>query len=477
MVCWDTFTLKVDPMAKVVHIPSARKFWDTSLHDMTCLNDGEIAMIFTIYSSSLGSMTDAEVERLFKASKQTVVSSFQSAAEHALMRCDLVNTTDLVTLQAFVLFIVLAAFADETRKSWVLTGMAHRLTYSPPDESSPFRAEITRRLRWRLWYLDHRRYEDGGVRTTSCNIGGLETLPLNVRDVDLDPDMTALPLPYHGWTEISFSLARLNIALTWHRVKCLPSVTQRLAAIDACEAQLKHAYLQFCDGMLPIHWLANHVSYVQLMEMRFKTIQVAPFPVTAHEHGIHHGGELWATSKKRDELFLAAIDIADIPRRLSMEPGARQWLWTLKGYMQFVPLSFLLAELRYRQASEVVERGWEVARKALSRQKNPREESKEAFRYLSSLMREAQQERHAREEKYQQLEMMNVLGGVNLYQLPQELGPFHVDPAGIQIQTPICPLWPAQDSPAPPPPAESGEENLFIVSTFDQPGPTNSTLR
>lgn len=109
-----------------------------------------------------------------------------------------------------------------------------------------------------------------------------------------------------------------------------------------------------CNGSDPIHWLAQHVSEVLILELRFKL------------YGARGSAQV-ANAASRDKLFLAAVAVLDIPRRLEAEPMAVHWSWLLKAYMQFLPLRFVLDELCYRPRSEVSDHAWTIANMALDR--------------------------------------------------------------------------------------------------------------
>ncbi|KAL2108623.1 hypothetical protein VUR80DRAFT_3584 [Thermomyces stellatus] len=204
---------------------------------------------------------------------------------------------------------------------WALTGLVRRLDcISAWKSSSPFEEEIRRRLRWELWYLDHRAHEDSGRGPAPLEAAGASELPLNVRDIDLDPFPPASPLPGPGWTEISFSLVRFEIARAARTMKLLPSTSQKLAMVDECERTVQYRYLRYCDGSEPVQWLAKHVAHVLLMELRFKLLRKdqpnIPYFVSGPDSKM-------CPRPAQDRLFLQVIDIVDTPRRIEAEPQAK----------------------------------------------------------------------------------------------------------------------------------------------------------
>lgn len=64
------------------------------------------ALLFSIYSCAVHSMTDEEVQKEFGQEKGLLQARFRTTTQKALSNAGLLKTTDLVLLQAFCLYIV-----------------------------------------------------------------------------------------------------------------------------------------------------------------------------------------------------------------------------------------------------------------------------------------------------------------------------------------------------------------------------------
>lgn len=385
--CWQLFLRNIDPLAKVLHQASTEKTLVKAINDPTALEKGESAVVFAVYLSSLSNMSATDAESFFGAPKHTALAVYREATEHALMKANLLATEDLTTLQGFVLFLSFNRFTDDARRVWVLTGLANRLSSAvKASTTSPFEREMRKRLRWKLWYLDYRAHEDLGQGVVPPDVAELPELPVNAADVDMDPAMTETPEPRHGWTAISFSLVQFEIACTARVVRAISQPQDKEDTISACERRIQSTYLRHCDGTKPIHWLAQHVAHVLIMELRFRL---------HHQQYISPAGHsaLMAHTSFQDQLFLTAVDILDTQRRIEMEPQAAHWSWLLVAYKQFWPLSFVLGELCCRQRSEAVDRAWEVAKGAFGRWKTD-DKSTARAETLSRLLARAQAARN-----------------------------------------------------------------------------------
>ena len=355
-ICWRVFLENVDQLAKVLHTPSAQSIIRKAVNNPASLRNGQRALLFAIYFSSISSMSTEDVEDCFKMNKATTLTMYCAATEQALTAADFLVTDDLVTFQAFVLFLSFSRYAKDAKLVWALTGLARRLCV-PTSNSSPFTREMHRRLKWQLWYLDRRASDDHGKDACSPDPMKDWELPLNINDEDIDPTMAVPPTARKGWTEMSFCLIRFGIANTSRLLEGDLSQGQKEKMINECSIKMQMDHLRYCDNSQPIHWLAQHISYVMISEMWIKLYN-DEWLSNNFSSGIH---------VTRNQILLTAIDIVDTPRRLEAEPQAKRWKWLLPAYLQYHPLAFLLNELCHGQQSDILERTWTVTENAFKR--------------------------------------------------------------------------------------------------------------
>jgi hypothetical protein len=323
------------------------------------IDNDESALLFTIYAAALSSMPSTDAKSYDNVPKHAAIAAYRGATEHALARANLTTTGKLTTLQAFVLHLSLNRFTDDAKRVWALTALASRLCSGQQANISPFAQEMRKRLRWELWYLDHRAHQDIGQGSAPPGTNQLPDLPVNAKDAHISPAMMTPPRLCHEWTEIAFSLIQFEIATTAHMVGATSQLRSKEAIIDACEERIFSTYLRHCDGTEPIHWLARHVARVLLLELRLR--------IHSRQHIVLANHPLDLSHPCQDQLFLAAVDVLDSQRIIDKDPEAAQWSWLLAGYKKFWPLSFVLAELCYLPGSAAVDRAWEVATTAYGR--------------------------------------------------------------------------------------------------------------
>jgi hypothetical protein len=104
----DIYLNQVDRIIKVLHRPSLKRHLleGTPYPAVKSSREAENALDTAVFYAAVASMTDRQCYNLFQCSRNEVLPEYQSACEMALERADLMRTTDMMVLQAFVLYLV-----------------------------------------------------------------------------------------------------------------------------------------------------------------------------------------------------------------------------------------------------------------------------------------------------------------------------------------------------------------------------------
>ena len=110
---YSAFMSNVDPVVKILHRPSLQRYFieDTGELDCSPGPKGWDAIRFAIYYATTTSLTRGECLQQLGEEKAVLLDRFRSATELELARADVVNTEDMSTLQALVLYLV-SCFAE-----------------------------------------------------------------------------------------------------------------------------------------------------------------------------------------------------------------------------------------------------------------------------------------------------------------------------------------------------------------------------
>jgi hypothetical protein len=109
---YSAFMTNVDPVVKVLHGPSLRRYLveETGKLDCSPGPKGWDALKFAIYYTTTTSLTPEECLKRLGEEKAVMLRRFRSATELALARADFVNTEEMSTLQALILYLVSRSF-------------------------------------------------------------------------------------------------------------------------------------------------------------------------------------------------------------------------------------------------------------------------------------------------------------------------------------------------------------------------------
>jgi hypothetical protein len=108
MTYLSIFLDNVHPLTKIVHEPSMKQLVKDSLLDSpsTSMTNLKNALLLSIYSCAVASLTDSECQSIFGVSQPGLLGAFQDATRHALLEASFLKVPDLDLLRAHILLLV-----------------------------------------------------------------------------------------------------------------------------------------------------------------------------------------------------------------------------------------------------------------------------------------------------------------------------------------------------------------------------------
>lgn len=170
---WEGYKDTVEPLIKVLHIPTFEPTFKDALLYPEKVSKGLESLLFAIYYGAVTSLTNEECSQVCGEERPSLLIKYRFALEQALARANFLYCDEIVVLQAFVIFLILMRRNAEARKLWTLTGLIVRIAQTlgiHRDGSHfglpPFEIEMRRRLWWQVCVLDARSSEDHGCDPT-----------------------------------------------------------------------------------------------------------------------------------------------------------------------------------------------------------------------------------------------------------------------------------------------------------------------
>ncbi|KAL8819178.1 MAG: hypothetical protein Q9223_002331 [Gallowayella weberi] len=325
----------VDPISRILHKPTLRKFISGAKDHLDTMPGGNKmqALMFAMYFAAITSLTPEECMASFREEKHQLLARYRYGTEQALVQADILNSMEMVTLQAFA-------------------------------SLSPFNTEMRRRLWWQIIILDGRAAEDRGSDPMITEMSYNTLMPSNVNDEDIDPEMTHPIVGREGYTEMTFCLICHEVSVTIRQLNyvppglCggsstgdLPDREEKERLVNECHERLETKYLRYCDTSVPLSWVTSMVARMIMARMWL----IVHKPLQRQE------GEMSPHGSKDDMKILSmATEVIEYAHVLETEPHAGKWRWFLGTWHQWYALAMTLAELCKHPHGPTADRAWQA---------------------------------------------------------------------------------------------------------------------
>ncbi|KAL4983687.1 hypothetical protein BDW68DRAFT_29301 [Aspergillus falconensis] len=392
---FDIFNMNVAPLVRVFHMPTLHHlFWD-AVASMDSIDRNIEALLFAIYYAAIISLDPSQCIELLGYPRSSVLETYRFAVEQATARADLLNTQNLILLQATVLFLTALRNEDDSRTVWSLTSLVYHIAQAMGLHRDgqefglrPLETELRRRLWWHICLLDNRSTDYHGAEPIVHESVFDTRMPLNINDTDLTAEMTQPPVEREGITEMTFCLMRCHaMRVVWKLGYTAPrnkfgsaaadthqdSVKQDALAEDL-ERLLQDRYLKYCDTSIP--FLRLTVSVARIITLRLWMTILSP--------------RCHADKTIRERLFNISVQVLQLSNDMLTSEELHQWVWHSKTHVQWYSIAFLLAELCRRPPSRECDHAWECVTAVYERWRSMETEKKGSlWRSIRRLMARA----------------------------------------------------------------------------------------
>lgn len=358
---WQIFAENVDPLTKVVHVPSLQSALEKATNNIPGLPRSFNALMFAMYSTAVLSLNENECQDRFAQSRSSLLSHYVAATKVALARADFTSSTNIVVLQALILHILSIRDTYDPRSTWILTGVAMRIAEGiglHRDASSlglaPFEAEIRRRIWCYLKMHDNRAAEMCGqpkFRGLDADMNMARALT-NVNDDEIYPGMPTPPSESSRPTDMAFcavvseyfAFARRMAAMN-RKHSGLNFVADDFASkesimpndevIQSMEDNIETKYLRYCDPSDPL----------QLM-----TILFARYSMNVGRFMAHHPRK-WKSREhmpesERKYVWNVSIKLMEQFDMIQSSRHLQKFAWNFAYYLQWWAFIHVLDTLR-----------------------------------------------------------------------------------------------------------------------------------
>ena len=372
---WQIFIENVDPLTKVVHVPSLRPAIQKAASNVETIPRSLEALMFAIYGAAVMSLKDDECKQRFYEPRKTLLSRYISATKAALLRAKFMGTISLVVLQALVIHLLSVRDIYEPRVVWSLTGVAVRIAQGMGLERDgvslglpPFESEMRRRIWWLLKTHDFRTAELCGLAKFRDLDTGPESTkwPTNVNDDQLYPGMPSIVAESNTLTDILFIALRYELAnfaaarVARFRRQGKNSSQFNLHASGSDEVEIDEAfkeveetletkYIRYCDPSQPLHLFTMLIARFSMNAVRF----------------LRHHPRRWASLEQtplseRQWVWEVSIKLLEQHNMVLSNPQLKRFAWHGAYYQQWHAFIHVLDTLRANPLMADAEKAWQL---------------------------------------------------------------------------------------------------------------------
>ncbi|KAJ5762329.1 uncharacterized protein N7511_005711 [Penicillium nucicola] len=338
MFLWKKHLENVEPLCKILHIPSTGKMIDLVSRNPETASKIDDCLLFVIYHAAVFSMSDKECNDQLRETRSTLIQRFHFAAQQALVNASFLQTTEFSVLQALCLFLLSSRHIYDPHTYWILTGTAARIgqrigLHRDGEKLGlpPFDVEMRRRLFYQIVPLDGRASQFAGINFVSLPESWDTQPPSNINDEQIWPGMTETPVEQRGATDMIFCLSRAYIGKTLARsgnpinstaAWNLTDHHEAEKVISAVENEVEGKFIRYCDIVNPLHHLTICLVRSCMTTMRLKI-------------GLPKVRNQTATDAEWKELFCFAQKTLDIDAAIHVCRGTSRYRWHIKPYFSW----------------------------------------------------------------------------------------------------------------------------------------------
>ncbi|KFY35514.1 hypothetical protein V494_05852 [Pseudogymnoascus sp. VKM F-4513 (FW-928)] len=372
---WRTFIENVNPLMKIVHVPSLQTAIEKAISNIKNVPRGFEALMFAIYHIAIISLTDNECREVMGETRAILLRRYLAASKAALSRAKFMSTSSIVVLQAFAIHLVSIRDTYEPRAHWNLAGVAIRIAEGMGMRIdgqllglSPFETEIRRRIWWQLKLHDSRaaelcgqaKFQDFVPNNTSPK------KPANVNDANLYPSMLEAPEESTRPTEMIWCMFRAELAefasaqiarmpkldkslFTNHEYTAMNNVEIKEAYIHGLIDDLETKYLRFCDPSQPLQLMVLFGARCAANIVRFMAY-----------HPRKWASQDQVPASEQQLVWDIVLQLLEQYNQMQSSSQLRHFAWNLPYFIQWHAVIHVLDSLRSKPLHPDVEKAWNL---------------------------------------------------------------------------------------------------------------------
>ncbi|KAJ5372856.1 hypothetical protein N7517_004862 [Penicillium concentricum] len=358
----EQYWVAVHPIVRILHRPSFAQRYETLWE---AIENGEpvapslVALVYSVLFSAVISMSEGQVQEVCRDSREQLRNSLKLGVEASLGRAQLLRSTKIETLQAFVAYLMPMCIDEISRAHTVLAAMAIRLAecmglHRDPSEYgfSSVECQIRRLIWYQICYLDLKTSEIQGPRPSIHHDGYTTQLPFYVT-----LSQSSSPNAAPTWKDMIFSSIRFECQ-EMHR-KCLMlrtkvdqkkiSLSKAISEIEAFRGSMDAKYGPYLNAVTP-----SPIQRAAQLVMKLLTNLLYLIPLHRYMNSVTYR----IPDRLRQIVLTKGAEALEAAVELQSAEDLKQWSWYSGAYQQYHSALLLLVEVFTYPMRRVANRIW-----------------------------------------------------------------------------------------------------------------------
>ena len=307
-------------------------------------------------------MEEDDLTAIFGRPKSKVIANFQQGVEVALSKAQVLRTTKIETVQAFVAYLIPMCRDQMSRAHSVLVGTAnspcrmlgHAQRSSRCLWSTTGRLSVRRTVWFQLCFLDFRTGEVHGPRPCIKRDDYDTKFPLNIDDADLMAGKAESNTRFTDMTlsRIRFECNEMHRIIWYDRLRLEKrkiTLTHLLGKIESFRKAMLSKYTPVLDVSIPLQHYARTAMTLLLERMNVMVL---------HRYVNNYGLEVPA--RIRQVCLTGGVNQMAAAVELEREPDLQKWRWYNGAHQQWHTAFLLLVEVYRFPNRREAPRIWQI---------------------------------------------------------------------------------------------------------------------
>ncbi|KAI1737948.1 c6 zinc finger domain-containing protein [Xylaria scruposa] len=371
---WQAYLDKVNPLTKIIHAPTLQPHLTNATAGSHKVPKNIEALLFSIFLMAVVALNDDECTQMLNYSKVQAIQRFSSGVRLSLVRIGFLETHDLTTLQALVIYQISLQGRYSRHATWIMNGVVVRIAQKMGLHRDgeilglgPFESEMRRRLWWQIIMLDAKYAIMSGLSHSLLPSSWDSQEPKNLNDADLHPSASQPFQDRDGPTEMVFCLICYRVVkfmkqTPWFETMILvgelksgphgaPGVEQIKAlcrSVEGLRIDLLSILEKYCD---PTAGLVHQMA----IQMKDYILDKLGDLITRLKTQPEWSGE---EQTAKDNAFKIATGTLEHCLQNYTSSVNKGFLWWPQLHFQVDIFIFLVGQLCFRTDGKLVEQAW-----------------------------------------------------------------------------------------------------------------------